>query len=332
MQPALSPSPLTATLGGAAAPKHRMSVTSTNRALVIPADVLAAPGLSWPARLVLSEILDLHKVSGSVWANDQHFVNRLPGIQKRSVGGALKELEEAGWLHRETNQSAFHKRVLTPLVPNENSPEPIAKSAISSPDLLQNLQEPIAKSAIDLLQNLQEPIANFADINYHLNSSRNSNEIHPPEKKMGAGISEISSPDLKAKITAPTPVAVRPAPRAEQGPQHTAETKALAAQIAALWYVTEQKNFPRWARIARFVHEVQQAGQLTYLAAQFSGYRQIRQLRSLSPHKLDDYLAGIWDECDWVAKAKDTRPAGAPGPPPPPQQSKSSPTAKQSWS
>ncbi|MGI4884259.1 MAG: hypothetical protein ACRYFR_04800 [Janthinobacterium lividum] len=316
---------------GAAAPTPRMSVASANRALVIPADVLAAPGLSWPARLVLAEILDLHKVSGSVWANDQHFVNRLPGIQKRTVGGALKELEAAGWLHRETNQSAFHKRVLTPLVPAENGAEPVAESATGSPDLLQNLQEPIAESATDLLQNLPQPIADFADINYHLNSSRNSNETHTPEKKMGAGVSEISTPVLKAKIELVPPVA-RPPREFNDGPQQSAATLALAAEMAALWHITEQRHQPRWARIVGFVHRTEQAGQLAYLTGQFDGYRQHRQKRRLGPHKLDDYLAEVWDECDWVAKARATKADGVTGPPPAPKQSPANPTRKQSWS
>jgi len=69
-------------------------MNSNTRGIYMPPAVLNLAGLSWPARLVLAEILDLYKVNGQVWANDQHFVNRLPGLAKRTVGGAIKELEQ----------------------------------------------------------------------------------------------------------------------------------------------------------------------------------------------------------------------------------------------
>jgi hypothetical protein len=134
-------------------------MSSTTRMLCLPPAVLNLAQLSWPARLVLAEILDLHKVSGSVWANDQYFVNRLPGLAKRTIGGAIKELADGGYLVRYTNQSAQHKRILTPTDHWQNLPQPIADFATGTGD---GAAKPMADSAIgspNLLQNLPEPIA-----------------------------------------------------------------------------------------------------------------------------------------------------------------------------
>lgn len=146
------------------------------RGLYLPPAVLNLPALSWPARLVLAEILDLYKVNGQVWANDQHFVNRLPGTSLRTVQGAIKELVDAGILLRETNQKAQHKRLLTPADLPQILREPTAESAGAPYDLPQNLREAPAKSAADLPQNLREPTADFADINYTLNTKGNTSE------------------------------------------------------------------------------------------------------------------------------------------------------------
>jgi DNA-binding transcriptional ArsR family regulator len=84
------------------------------QALVIPPAVLGLAALSWPARLVLAEILALQQAEGTVHASDCHFTHRLPGLRLRTVQAAVKELADAGLITRETNQRAHHKRILTP--------------------------------------------------------------------------------------------------------------------------------------------------------------------------------------------------------------------------
>lgn len=156
------------------------------RALHIPAAVLALK-ITWSARLVLSEVLDLYQVNGNVFAHDNHFIERCR-IEKCTVGKALAELEDAGLLDRDTNQSARHKRILTPLIGADGTPRPMAKSAIG------------------LSQNLQEPIADSADIN--TNYFFKSNTIQTPtQKKESECSSKNDSLRLPAeKITAPTPL------------------------------------------------------------------------------------------------------------------------------
>jgi flagellar hook protein FlgE len=148
----------------------------SKRALHIPPDVLALAQLSWPARLILAEILDLYQVTGQVWANDQHFVTRLPGTSLRTVQSAIKELVDAGRLVRETNQKAQHKRLLTPIDLPQNLHEAPADSAGAIANLPQNLREPTAKSAADLPQNLHEAPADSADINTILNTKGNTTQ------------------------------------------------------------------------------------------------------------------------------------------------------------
>ncbi|MGI4735076.1 MAG: hypothetical protein ACRYG7_07850 [Janthinobacterium lividum] len=171
--------------------------------------MLAQGALSLPARMVLAEILNLHKKNQRVWANDQHFSNRLPGVALRTVGGAIKELVDAGFIVRVTKQNADPKRTLTPTAlcylpladsargteEEEPDEEAYAESARATPDHMQNPQEPPAKSATDLLQELQEPPAESADIKYQLNNQ--SNTLPPSEGKSKKGKGNSSSPEVK---------------------------------------------------------------------------------------------------------------------------------------
>lgn len=177
--------------------------------LYIPSAVLAQGALSLPARMVLAEILNLHKQNQRVWANDQHFTNRLPGVALRTVGGAIKELVDAGFIVRVTKQNADPKRTLTPTAlcyrplaesaraTGEEGPEEdaYAESARATPNHMQNPQEPPAKTATDLLQELQEPPAESADIKYQLNNQ--SNTLPPAEGKSKKGKGKSSSPEVK---------------------------------------------------------------------------------------------------------------------------------------
>jgi len=177
--------------------------------LYIPSAVLAQGALSLPARMVLAEILNLHKQNQRVWANDQHFTNRLPGVALRTVGGAIKELVDAGFIVRVTKQNADPKRTLTPTAlcyrplaesargteEEEPEEEAYAESARATPDHMQNPQEPPAKSAADLLQELQEPLAESADIKNQSNNQ--SNTLPPAEGKSKKGQGNSSFPEVK---------------------------------------------------------------------------------------------------------------------------------------
>jgi hypothetical protein len=338
---------MNATTGGTASPTH-MSVSAASRALTILPAVLDLD-ISWNARLVLSEVLDLHKVNGKVWANDEHFTDRCR-VAKRTIGAALKELEDAGLLHRNTNQSAALKRILTPLIYPNGTPRPMAESAI---DLLQNLQEPIAKSATDLLQILPQPIADSADINTSLNNKGNNIET-PTQKKMGEGVSNSdSSPSPSQKNTAPNPVAAPPSlaatalavgsvnPCLAPG---TEESKALATEMATYWKIP-QHNARRQAQFATFTRTLNAAGRLEEVRTQFDAYRRYQQLRGLSRfgiekylgHELEGYTDGEWCGAIWsdvLAEAtQQQQSAKKPfGPVEAPARASASPQRKQSWS
>jgi hypothetical protein len=189
-------------------------MSSATRGLYLPPAVLSLAGLSWPARLVLAEILDLYKVNGQEWANDQYFANRLPGTSMRAVQRAIQELEAAGHIHRETKQSAQHKRILTPLIQLA-----FANLARDAPDLSPNWREPIANLAIDLPPNLREPLANLADINYTINTKGNNTE-NPAANAVGArDLSESSTPSLKAKKELVPPLRSPPQNSGRDGPR-----------------------------------------------------------------------------------------------------------------
>jgi hypothetical protein len=291
------------------------------RDLHMPAAVLVLAHLSWSARHVLTEIIDLYKVNGMVFASDEHFVNRLPGTSLRTIQGAIKELVEEGYVTRETNQRAQHKRILTPTSKQDGiSP---AKSAGDHTDLPQILREPTADSAADLSQILHEAPANFADINTSLNTTGNTNQtLTPRETKKNAGVGEFSeetTPSLRAETQLVPPVAESPQPKvvaAAQLPEALAtEAKMLANQIGQLWHITEIRNQPKWARIHTFCRRLAVLGRLTEVQQQFAGYRLQRDKARIRPHQLDtwlgkpadDFADGEWCGCDWAAVAADTR-------------------------
>jgi hypothetical protein len=179
-------------------------MNSNSRGLYLPPAVLNLPALSWPARLLLAEVLDLYKVNGQVWANDQHFVNRLPGTSLRTVQSAIKELVDAGALIRVTNQKAQHKRLLTPTDLPQNLHEAPADFAGATPNLPQNLREPTAKSAGDLPQNLHEAPADFAVINYTLNTIGNISQEDAQISSASAESEQDSSQNQNAPANSKT--------------------------------------------------------------------------------------------------------------------------------
>lgn len=183
------------------------------RFLIIPREVMELPAaISWPARLVLSEIINLYKPNASVWVGDEYFVDRLKGLSKRTVQVALTDLVSAGLVLRDTNQNRNPKRYLTPTLSATIPALPNADSALGRADLPQIMREPSAESALDLAQNLREASADSALLNKKLNKKGNTNQI-----KTGARENIFSTPSLEASlpaslVTAPAPVALPPAP------------------------------------------------------------------------------------------------------------------------
>lgn len=186
-------------------PPPKMTLVS-NRPLVIPAAVLAIDAPSLNAKALLADILDLYKLSQHVFARDDYFAERYQ-VSKRSIGDALKWLEDHGWITRPIDNSARNKRNL---VPTEQATALLEKS-------LQNLQplpEDHAESATsdsricnESMQNLPSLHADFADINHSLNKKGN----HSLNTNDATG--ERAEEELKAKEKNTTPVKA-PSPEA----------------------------------------------------------------------------------------------------------------------
>ncbi|WP_167856338.1 helix-turn-helix domain-containing protein [Hymenobacter metallicola] len=186
-----------------------MSLIS-NRPLVIPPAVLALEAPSLNAKALLADILDLNKVSGHVFARDEYFAERYK-IGKRSVGDALKWLEDNGWITRELDNSARNKRNL---LPTEKATLLLGKSLrISQP-----LAEEHAKSAItsceirmESMRNPQGLHAKSADINTSLNKRGNQS------KNEEEGTSSPSSAQAFDKKVTSQPASQNPVPGTEGG-------------------------------------------------------------------------------------------------------------------
>jgi len=154
---------------------------STPRGLFISAAVLALPKLTLTARLVLAEILNLHKVAGNVFARDSHFADRL-NVGVRTVGTSIAELETQGYLTRPYDPAARQKRSLVitekclPILQGV-----VAKSASSVEECLLNQQplcanqpESDCRNGNECLPILQGVVAESADINNIINNNPNT--------------------------------------------------------------------------------------------------------------------------------------------------------------
>ncbi|GAA4362218.1 hypothetical protein GCM10023185_29950 [Hymenobacter saemangeumensis] len=316
-----------------------MSVTSHD--LFIPEWILNL-SVGWDARLVLAEVLNLYKCKGQVWAEDDYFVDRLR-LSKRSVGRAMKELEVAQVLYRDTKQNRKHKRLLTPSFDGK----PVAHLAA---DLLPDWQEPIANLARgysqdgkSLLPNGQEPIANLASINKNLIDKGNTNQTN---SRAGENFSSLS----QSSVTAPNPVAAPPSPAApaavalclEPG---TPESRALAAEMAEYWHIREGKDARRWAQFATFTRTLAAQGRLDEVREQFAAYKAFREIRGFQRHGIDKILgseglgytnSALLHEGSWVAQLEEAQTAAKTkpsfGPAPSAEKSSAAPSnRKQTW-
>lgn len=114
------------------------------------------------------------------------------------------------------------------------------------------------------------------------------------------------------------PVALTPQPGAAPAgavpalaEELASEAKKLASTIGSLWFISELKNQPKWAKIHTFCRRLAMLGRLPEVQQQFAGYRLHREKTGRSPHKLDswlgtpisDYADGEWTGCDWPAAA-----------------------------
>ncbi|MBT9395329.1 hypothetical protein KLP40_19335 [Hymenobacter sp. NST-14] len=133
-----------------------MSTDTSNRALIIPPEVLALPIdlITWSARLVLSEIIDLHRPHHYVFAMDDHFAERCL-MKKRTVEDAMTQLHKAGLILRDVDQKRPYwcRRIITPQVPGlvfgpPTAKEKLAYAPTASKDKGASL--PTAESAVGL--------------------------------------------------------------------------------------------------------------------------------------------------------------------------------------
>lgn len=198
------------------------------RALHIPAQVLACAELSLLGCAVFAEVLDLYRVKGHVFADDEHFAMRCH-VKPRTVRETISELVELGFLIREVNYKARHKRTLTPTERWQNLPAVVADSATTTPGLVADSATTIATIATiaevpaesagssgeicrDLWQNLPGVVADSANINTIINTKTNTIQTLP-QKNAGASASASDSLSFPAKKdTAPNPVAGPPSP------------------------------------------------------------------------------------------------------------------------
>ena len=150
----------------APAPASKMALVST-RALHIPPAILAIAskpkGEATPTiKMLLADVLDLHKFGGHVFARDEYFADRI-GVSIRAIGDALKWLSDRGYLIREFDHTARNKRNLRP------GPAALALFEKSLQNL-QGLPETPGRFCINSLQILQGVVAESADINTTLNT------------------------------------------------------------------------------------------------------------------------------------------------------------------
>ena len=207
-------------------------------ALHIFGAVLAHSNLSLLDCAILSEVINLHGVQGHVFASDEHFAKRCHA-KPRPVRGAIAGLVERGFLTREVDYTARHKRRLTPtdlwrnipgvvadcaIIPEEETAptkgvipaEVVADSATTSAGILAESAESSGRIRQDLWQNMPRVVVDAANINTSLNTKTNSIQILN-KKKEGECTSENDSLHLPAeKITTPNPIAPPPSPTAPQ--------------------------------------------------------------------------------------------------------------------
>jgi hypothetical protein len=167
--------PLRAERGGlapASTATPRMSISAA-RALHIAPEILAQPGLSLLACAVLAEVIDLYQHKGQCFASDEHFAERCH-YKPRTVRETIAELEAAGFLTREVNYAARHKRLLMPTEKWRNPPGVVADSATTTPEVVADSAGSSGGIRQELWRNPPGVVADSANINTILNTKTNT--------------------------------------------------------------------------------------------------------------------------------------------------------------
>ena len=170
-------------------------------------------------------------------------------------------------------------------------------------------------------------------------------EVSPPKKNAGAGVSFSSPAESQEEITAPNPVAPAPSPAVVVSPCLTPGTdasKALGAELAGYWHIRETKDARHWAQFLTFTRTMAAAGRLEEVREQFTAYKAFRELRGMQRHSVKNILGSeglgysdsalVHGGC-WVAQlaeAQATKPKPSPyGPAPTPRRAPINPNKTQ---
>jgi hypothetical protein len=163
-------------------------MASTAPYLCIPNTILAMNAPSLNAKVLLADVIGMYNNMSKVYASDGSYATRY-NISPRSVGDAMKWLDDTGYIERVTDYSVPTNRVLIPT----------KKALALYGEGQQNLQTPSAEfaegaanSADPPLQNPQTPSANSAD---------NKNSLKEQIKKGANALSEpapVLDPVLKS--------------------------------------------------------------------------------------------------------------------------------------
>jgi hypothetical protein len=195
---------------------------------------------------------------------------------------------------------------------DKNSPEPSQNGEVEPAQPRQNGSTNLDKSGHQPRQNGSRV---YGDQQYQQVTSTPPT----PEEWVGAQKKiadlERENASLKAKILELVPPVAAPPqkPAVEmQGPQHSLASKALSAEMAKLWNISQMPSGGRkWGQVARFAHEMEQAGRLEEAAKQFAGFRLWVEKRRIEPMNLDKYLGsegegypGEWCQTIWTEKAQ----------------------------
>ncbi|MBJ6145719.1 helix-turn-helix domain-containing protein [Hymenobacter sp. BT559] len=345
--------------------------------LPIRQTINALPGLKRTEKAVLIEVCQLAENSepaGWCTAKNDYLVQALGGTE-RTMSRTITALESRGLLLSK-GQGKARKLGASPALRAcyAGADEATRRAAIATLNLDKNGHQPRQIEPTNLDKNGAQPRQNDEvkaaeprqngsanlDKNGHQPRQNGSRVIgdqqyqqltsSPPtpeewvaaQKKIAK--LELENSQLKAKIEELVPPVAQP-PREiaaeSQGPQHSLASKALAAEMAKLWHITQQGNARKWMQLARFTHLMEQAGRLAEVSKQFTGYALYREKRGIEPYNLDKYLGsegegycGEWCAYEWSTKAKEAKADRDAPPAAAPARAATSPTKAraQNWS
>lgn len=261
-----------------------MSTDTSNRALTVPPEVLALPIdlITWSARLVLSEIIDLYRPHHYVFAMDDHFAERCL-MKKRTVEDAMTQLHKAGLILRDVDQKRPYwcRRIITPQVPGlvfgpptakenlayaptaskgNNTSRPTAESAVGQSEAQagNGRDLPTADSAVALQESRQTPSLAPAisavgsdDLPQYLRQAPAISAVDLPQNlRQAPAISADINNSLNTRVNTkeePIPTAASPAGSGEsslEGEELAAEQKKIQERFTK-WQAWAKENAPQ---------------------------------------------------------------------------------------